>query len=268
MNQVRWAAVFIAVYLLQIQPAWAGGMVSGVVRYQGERPSAKRRPVTTDASVCGPEAVDEAFVLGKREGLRNAVVYLQGRVEGARSFPEPEGGFVLDQKHCRFEPHVLVAGAGSQIAVLNADHLNHNLKTVSRTNPPLEIAQPKSVFRAMLRIDHPEIVELRCGIHDWMSAWIVVAEHPYYAVTDADGRFEIKDIPAGDYTLALWHESLGLETKGIRVREGETVKINWSPRRPSAYSTPQEPFISRSAGRLDVNVIPIQIVQCSSFECP
>lgn len=262
---MAWATL-VAFCLLAAFPAWAGGTVSGLVWYQGDPIPLKKRPITIDASVCGPEAVDESLILGKRGVVQNAVVFIQGRVDGARAFPEPEGGFTMDQKGCRFEPHVMVMGAGAELSVLNSDHLNHSLKIISRTNVPQEIAQPKSSLRTAVRIDHPEIVEMRCGIHDWMKAWLVVAEHPYYAVTDANGRFEIKDLPAGDYTLAVWQESLGLETRRIQVRESENVKIDWSLRRPNAFETPQEPWISQTASRLDVNVLPIQFVQWTDDE--
>lgn len=261
MKTLRWRVASILALCAVSQSAWAGGTIAGSVLYRGEQVIPIKRPVTVDAAVCGAESIDESLVLGKRGALKNAVIFLQGRVEGSPVFPSPDGGFKIDQKECRFEPHVTIAASGSSIVILNTDHLNHSLKSLSRTNIPQEVAQPKSVGQVRLSFSYPEIIELRCGIHDWKKAWIVVAEHPYYALTNENGRFQIQDVPAGDYTLALWHEYFGLETRRIQVREGEHLQVDWSPKSPNTYATPREPWISRTAARLDVNVLPIQFVQ-------
>lgn len=254
-------ALLWAILFFLASDAWAGGSLSGVVRYQGEPLPPKRHPVTVDAAVCGPEGVSEELVLGKRGGVRDAVVFLEGRVEGAQELRRPPGGFTLDQKNCQFEPHVLVVAPGSDVFVLNSDILNHHLKTLSRTNPPLSVAQPKSAPRLVLRFDHPEIIEIRCGVHEWQKGWIVVAQNPYYVVTDLDGRFEIKDIPAGDYTVTFWQETLGYETRRVQVREGEVLKLDVTLRRHSENVFPPNPHFARSISRLDINVLPIRLVE-------
>ena len=203
--------------------AWGGGSVSGVVLYQGDIPIAKRRPVTVDSQVCGKEAVSEDFIVGKHGGLKNAVVYLEGPVKGPRKMEVPEGGYVVDQIKCRFEPHVSVVPVGASLKLMNSDPTLHNFHTYSRTNPSQNRAQLKSAPPLILQFDRPEIFNVKCDVHSWMSLWVVVAENPYYMVTEDDGRYRLQDIPAGDYNLVVWQESLGTKVRRISVKEGEDL---------------------------------------------
>jgi hypothetical protein len=171
------------------------------------------------------------------------------------------GGFVLRHTKCRLDPAVLIVAPGRDVAVLNNDRLNHSLITMGRTNPPVVIAQPKGTERITVRFDHPETLQVRCGIHDWERAWIIVAENAYYAVSKADGSFEIGDVPAGDYTAAFWHEKLGIETRRVIVREGESLRLDFTPKRLRSQSFPRDPYVARNISRLDVNILPIRLVK-------
>jgi hypothetical protein len=255
------AAFFAAVLLTCSGLAHAGGTIIGTVRYEGEVPLAKRRPVTVDANVCGPEAVTQELMLGKRGAVQGAVVSLEGAFEGVVQPPAPTGGYALDEKGCRLDPHVMVLPAGSDLKILNSDHLNHFYRVESRTNPPTSVALPKSASAATVHLDFPEIVELRCDIHEGERARIVVSRHPYVAITDADGRFEIKDVPVGDFTISFWQEYLGSQSRRIQVREGEATRVDiiLGPRKQSDF--PTEPAASLSVSRLDVNILPIITVR-------
>ncbi len=206
---------------------WAGGSLSGIVTYQGQLPPLKKSAVTIDSHVCGKESKSEGLVVGKRGGVKNTVIYILGPVVGAKVFPEGPGGFVVNQMNCRFEPHVVIVGRESPLTVRNSDNILHNFHTYSRSNPALNKAQPRSMLEMTLKFERPEIFEVRCDVHDWMQGWVVVADHPYYAVTDDEGKFRLTDIPAGDYTLSLWHESLGSQSKRIQVVEGEEAKVDY-----------------------------------------
>ncbi|HEX5037096.1 MAG TPA: carboxypeptidase regulatory-like domain-containing protein [bacterium] len=254
-------AVFFAVVFLFSGLAHAGGTIVGVVRYDGEVPLAKRRPVTVDANVCGPEAVTQDLVLGKRGAVRNVVVSLEGAFEGVVRPPSPVGGYVLDEKGCRLTPHILVVPAGSDLKILNSDHLNHFYRVESRTNPPTSVALPKSASSATLHLDFPEVVELRCDIHEGERARVVVSRHPYIAVTDEEGRFEIKDVPVGNFTISFWQETLGSTNRRVQVREGEATRVDiiLGPRKQSSF--PIEPDASHKVSRIDVNVLPILTVR-------
>lgn len=217
----------VLMLLLFSTPVWGGGTVAGTVRYQGAMPVLQKKPVSADTQVCGRQAVSEDLVLGKKGAVRNAVVYIQGAVSGAKRFPQPEGGGVLEQKGCRFVPHVTLVGKGLDLRFRNSDRIVYSLRTVSRANPSIDIALTPSQPEKTIRFERPEIFEIRCSVHHWMNGWIVVADHPYYAVTNDEGNYRFTDVPAGDYYLALWHEKFGLKTKRIRVREGEETRIDF-----------------------------------------
>src|SRR6185295_1056217 len=105
------------------------------------------------AGVCGPEAVTQELVLGKRGAVQDAVVSLEGTFEGVIRPPSPPGGYVLDEKECRLSPHVVVVPAGSDLKILNSDRLNHFYRIESRTNPPVSVALPKSASAAAIHLD-------------------------------------------------------------------------------------------------------------------
>lgn len=225
---MRYCLVFGAFlnFLLVCSFSWAGGIISGTVAYVGIPSLPKKTPITLDNDVCGQIAVGEDLLLGKKGGIKNAVVFIQGSIPSAKPFPK-EQSFSIDQKQCRFEPRVKIVPAGKDLIVMNSDGISHNFHTHSLTNPSLNKAQPKSLPQMVVKFLRPEIFSVVCDIHRWMKAWIVVAAHPYYAVTDAEGRFQLTDVPAGDYTLHLWHETLGEREKRALVSEGENTNLEF-----------------------------------------
>jgi plastocyanin len=125
--------------------------------------------------------------------------------------------FVLDQKVCVYRPHVLVVPINKPVKILNSDGILHNIHTYGKKNPPKNMAQPKFKKELTETFAQPEAVPVKCDVHGWMSAWIVAVDHPYYAVTDASGKFTIEDVPAGTYTVEYWQEKLGTQTKQVTV---------------------------------------------------
>lgn len=258
---MRTLTIAVAVLLTTLPgTAWSGGEVGGAVIYQGSVPSAKRRPITVDTPFCGQEAVSEEFLVGKRGALKNAVVFIEGPVVGGRLPPPPDGGFVVDQNKCRFEPHVVVVPVGAPLKVMNSDPVLHNFHTISRANPPQNKAQPPSAPVMTLQFDRPEIFNVKCDVHGWMSLWVAVVNNPYYAVTGEDGRYRIKDVPAGDYNIAVWHEVLGTKVRRITVKEGEELPLdltftsdrqggNYETSSYRSYGTILVPTLGLSLGR-------------------
>lgn len=263
---MRTLTIAVAVLLTTLPgTSWSGGMVTGVVTYQGAVPPAKRRPITVDTQVCGQEAVSEEFLVGKRGALKNAIVFIEGPVVGGRLPTPPDGGFTVDQKKCRFEPHVVVVPVGVPLKVMNSDPVLHNFHTTSRTNPPQNKAQPSSVPMMTLPFDHPEIFKVTCDVHGWMSLWVAVVNNPYYVVTGEDGRYRLEDIPAGDYNIAVWHEVLGTKVRKITVKEGEELPLdltftqdrqsgNYETSSYRSYGTVFIPTLGLSLGRQPIAV--------------
>ena len=107
---------------------------------------------------------------------------------------------------------------GGTVDFLNSDRLLHNLHSVGKENPTFNRTQPKGRTVSMT-FTKPEIVRIDCDLHSWMRAWVVVAAHPFYAVTGSDGEFTLEGVPPGRYMLQIWQESLGTVTKEVVVPE-------------------------------------------------
>ncbi|MBI1727166.1 MAG: hypothetical protein HYR50_07845 [Candidatus Rokubacteria bacterium] len=218
---------FAASCLTLAAPAWAG-TIRGAVRFAGEAVEQKKLVVTVDQAVCGKEKDAEDLVLSAGKGIRNAVVSLQGLSTDVK-WPATSP-VQMDQKECVFVPRVVLVPAGGTVEFLNGDRLLHNLRSRTKANPPFNRTQPKGrtipiPFRA------PEIIRIDCDLHPWMHAWVVVAEHPFYAVTGDQGEFVLENVPPGNYTLRLWHESLGTLTRAVTVNRGAaTVNVEMGRR--------------------------------------
>ena len=196
--------------------AW-GGTIKGTVRFTGAAFEQKKVPVTVDHSVCGKEKDAEDIVLSPAKGIRNVVVSLQSPPPGAK-WPVSLPMVQMDQEQCAFVPRVVVVPAGGTVEFLNTDRLLHNLHSASTGNPTFNRTQPRGrtipiVFKT------PEIIRVDCDLHPWMRAWVVVAEHPFYAVTNDHGEFVLDNVPPGKYSLQLWQESLGAVTQDVTVKD-------------------------------------------------
>lgn len=204
--------------------ASAASAISGTVRYRGEIPRSAHKAITVDSNTCGSEAVIDEVKLGAYGELSDAVVSLMGPMT-ATPQPNISREVAIDQKNCRFQPSIVVVRTGQDVIVRNSDGLSHALRTVSRTNPVMKRNQQSSEVR--FRFASPEVVELRCDVHEWMRATIVVTDHPFYAISDARGRFLIPNVPAGDYWIEARHTRLGESHKRIQIRESEDRKIDF-----------------------------------------
>ncbi len=205
------------IFLAPAAPQALAGSIVGRVTYAGNPPPPRSLPVTKDKDVCETEPhPDESLVLSPDRGIANVVVYVQDPPK-APPMPLPASPPRLDQRSCRFHPHVLIVPAGGTLEVLNNDGVLHNLHTYPKNNPTVNQAQPK--FRKVMpvKIEKPDVIRLSCDVHPWMSGWLVVAPHAWYALTAPDGRFRIDDVAPGSYTLATWQEALGVQTARVTV---------------------------------------------------
>jgi len=199
-----------------------GGTIAGEVKFAGDPPAPEKLAITKDQEVCGKtEKVNESLIVGSNKGIQNVVVSITNIEKGKKL---PEAGATLDQKDCRYAPHVLLSPAGAEVTILNSDGILHNLHTYSTKNPSFNKAQPKFKKKMAEKFAQPETVKMTCDAHGWMTGWLVVQDHPYYATTDANGAFKITDIPPGDYELKFWHEALGEKTQKVSVKAKEEAK--------------------------------------------
>lgn len=203
-----------------------GGTLGGTVKLKGTPPAPAKVSVSKDPDVCGKEKTKPDLLVGSDGGLANAVVVVKAS-KGKKLEPAAQNP-VLDQKACEFVPHVLAFPAGSTIDVLNSDGILHNLHTISTVNPATNQAQPKFKPKMQLKVEKPEWpIKVQCDAHSWMSAYWVSMDHPYYAVTGPDGSFKITDLPAGDYEVEIWHETLGKKVEKASVKAKEETKVGW-----------------------------------------
>jgi len=193
------------------------------------------RPLSMDADpTCakkhsGPVA-NEMLALGSGNTMGNILVWVSKGLPAGKAFPVPKTPVVLDQNGCQYKPHVMGIMVGQTYRILNSDGVLHNIHTSSlrpeaAANPPVNRAQPKFKTSMTETFRAAETLRVSCDVHRWMQGWIVVADHPYYAVTDAEGRFMLADVPPGDYQLDVWHETLGEMTKSVSVADGATSTV-------------------------------------------
>lgn len=205
----------------------AGSTISGTVTYLGTAAAPQKLAVTKDVAVCGKIGhLDESLVVGANKGIKDVVVSLAS-VKGGKTLDAMGAEFVLDQKDCAYVPHVTLLPVNKPLKILNSDGILHNIHTFSKVNPPLNKPQPKFLKKMDMVFKSPEIVSVKCDVHGWMSAWVVVVDHPYHAVTDATGKFTITDVPPGTYTVEFWQEALGKQTAQVTVTAGAAATLDF-----------------------------------------
>lgn len=222
----------IATYLLLCStlPAWSA-TVSGTITFEGNAP--KMRPINMDSDpICASKHTEpvlaEILVLGEGQTMANVLVRI---TEGLpkMSHPLPKQPVVLTQEGCRYSPHVFVVRAGQPLQVLNPDATLHNVHGFAKENPEFNTTMTKSVTKKTLQFEKAEApFAFKCQIHPWMTAYCAVLDHPFYAVTQEDGQFEINDLPAGTYTLEAWHERLKVLTATITVENDGAIQQDFT----------------------------------------
>ena len=212
---------------LGMVPARAGSIV-GKVTYAGPAPAPKTITVTKDKDVCSREPhPDETLVVAADKGLANVVVYIKD-APAAPKMAIPVKNPELDQRSCKFHPHVQIIPAGSTMDVLNNDGILHNIHTYPKNNTPVNQAQPKFKTRMSLKFDKPDTVKLTCDVHTWMNGWLIVAPHAWYTVSGPDGTFKLDNVAPGTYTLSYWQETLGSQTAQVTVPATGEAKADFA----------------------------------------
>ena len=200
------------------KPAAAGGtgVVSGVVKFDGTPPPPA--PLG-DKECCGkPTPVtDESLVVDAAGGVRNVVVYL----EDGPNVPTSPAQAVLDQQGCRYVPHVVAVRTGQALQVRSSDPTVHNAHADKGANRPFNFAFTDAGQTKEVTFAKPDVAfRVRCDVHQWMSAFVAVFDHPFFAVTGDGGAFELTGVPPGTYTLVAWHERYGKKSQQVTVGEG------------------------------------------------
>jgi hypothetical protein len=215
-------------------PAGGGGTITGSVRFMGAPPQAQAVKMDADP-VCKQQhatpVMSEEVVVNQNGTLKNVFVYVK---EGAQPAAAPPAApVVLDQAGCWYKPHVFGIQVNQPLEIVNSDATLHNVNAKPAANQAFNVAQPAKGMRTTKKFAKPEVgVKFKCNVHPWMSAYAVVLDHPYFAVTDDQGAFSITGLPAGSYTLEAWHEKYGAQTQTVVVGSGETKSVELTVKAP------------------------------------
>lgn len=211
----------------RVDPATAG-TVFGKVSFEGKLPVRRRIDLDEDEQCVklNPRGMfDASIIVNKDRTLANVFVYVKTGLEG-KTFPKPEEPVIIDQKGCQFSPRVIAARAGQPFHVTNSDPVTHNVHPVAKMNREWNQSQAPGDPPLQRKFVRPEImIRIKCNVHSWMRAWAAVVDHPYFAVTAADGSFAIPNLPPGEYTLEAWQEKLGTREHKIRLEPSGKVQL-------------------------------------------
>ncbi|HYG91489.1 MAG TPA: carboxypeptidase regulatory-like domain-containing protein [Azospirillum sp.] len=199
-----------------------GGTIQGKVVFNGPVPKRMIIP-TKDQEVCGNPREEPEILVGPGNGVREAIVYLEGIATG-KPWPTAEKAPELDNRQCRFQPHVQVIQPG-KITVVNSDPMLHNTKAFYGRRTAFNIALPNKDQRIDAELPRTGTVRIECDAHGWMRGWVHVAETPYYAVTGEDGTFSIADVPPGNYTLVVNQPAVPPMQIPVTVKPKETSQV-------------------------------------------
>ena len=205
-----------------IDPATAA-TVSGTVKFDGTAPKPAKIDMSQDPACKGTNQAETIVVDGGK--LANVFVYVKDGL-GTRTFNVPAEKVTIDQSGCRYHPHVLGAMTGQDIEIKNSDATTHNIHPTPQSNREWNESQPPQAAPLEKNFAREEIMlPVKCNQHPWMKMYVNVVKSPFFAVTDKDGKYEIKGLPPGDYTLAFVQEKLGEQTQKVTVaaKDSKTV---------------------------------------------
>ncbi len=212
-----------------VDPATAG-TVTGSVKLEGAAPKAKRIRMDAEpscASKHGSGVTDEEYVVGDGGAFGNVVVYVKEGLKG--NFAESKETVVLDQVGCLYTPHVVAVQTNQPIEIKNSDSTTHNIHPTPANNREWNESQPQGAAPLQKSFAREELaIPVKCNVHPWMKSYIAVFKHPYFRVTGKDGKFEIKNLPPGEYTLEAWHEKLGASaTQKVTIGAKESKAVDF-----------------------------------------
>ena len=214
---------------LRVDAAKAGS-VAGRIIFEGAVPENALVKMAGDPACVRAHADGlrfEDFVV-TNGGLDNVFVYVKDGL-GKYYFDIPTEAVKVDQQGCRYVPHVFGARVGQPIEIANSDETMHNVHAMPKVNREFNFGQHiKGMKNTEVFTTREVMVPFTCNVHPWMKAWGGFVDHPYFAVTSGGGTFELKNLPAGTYTVEAWHEKLPAQTQTVSIREKETKQITFT----------------------------------------
>lgn len=212
------------------RPADSPSSLKGEVKFEGTAPKGTRIDMSADplcAKAHSTPLTTEEVVVGSGGGLENVVVYVSEGLT-AHDFQPPQEAATLEQKGCQYQPHVLAIQANQKVNIVNDDETTHNIHPTPNNNREFNMTQPHGMPMDHTFAREEIAIPVKCNVHPWMKGYIAVFKHPYFAVTDKNGGFELKNLPPGSYTITAWQEKLGTQTQKITIGTGESRPITFT----------------------------------------
>ena len=204
-------------------PVTGGGSITGKVVFNGT-PGTRKVIPTRDLEVCGGPYEETLIQVGPDKSVHNAVVYLVDIAKG-KAWPAQAKPPEIDNVKCKFEPHIQVIRAG-KLDVVNSDPMLHNTHGYYGRRTAFNLALPNKDQRIPVELTRAGQVRIDCDSHGWMEGWIYVVDNPYYALTSADGKFTIPEVPAGTYKLVVAHPFTGPVEQSVTIAAGKPSDLN------------------------------------------
>jgi plastocyanin len=210
--------------------AGTAGSIAGRITFTGPRPAVESLRMGSDPACmpnAGPNPQSDAALVSENGGMKNAFVYIKDGLDPAYGFDAPTTSVTLTQHGCKYVPHVLGVRVGQPIEILNDDATLHNVHALPLSNQEFNQAQLVKGSRMTKTFTVPEVmVRFKCDVHGWMNSYVGVMTHPFFAVTNADGAFEIKGLPPGTYTIGVWTEKFGTQTQQVTIAEHQAQTVS------------------------------------------
>ena len=204
-----------------------GATVKGHVTFKGTVPKPEMIQVVRDTAFCGESVPDTSLVVdGPSKGIAHVVVNVKEIAKG-KAFAK-KAPLKVGNQNCRFEPPVSLGTTGSMLEIQSSDPILHNTHILQKEQTFLNVALPPGGRTIRKKLSQPGRLMVRCDAHEFMRASLHIFNHPYYVSTDAEGRFELNGVPAGSYTLQIWHQTLGLKEIPITVKTETPLVVNAS----------------------------------------
>ena len=226
------SVITVLLIICLISTSVSAGTVTGKINFKGTKPAPSKITMNADPRCIklhsGKDVFSEQVAVNPNNTLQYVFVYVKKGLEG-KKFPTPAEKRTIDQKGCMYNPHMFGVMVNQPIEITNSDPTMHNIHALPKNSKQFNIAQPKQGMKMTQKFDKAEVmVKVKCEVHNWMASYIGVLDHPFYAVSDNQGNFTIKDLPAGTYELEAWHEKYGTQTMQVTVGASDTKTADFT----------------------------------------